>query len=129
MHFSFEELKKIDLSGSLSSEIFLKLSIYSKGYTPFSLTNSNNSPLNYLGKYLKSSLNKFLTNEYKFGFINCLRLIKIRFLLFIKSMHFSNPFGMKLALHQIYPFLLLSNDCHDPSNYEILEKFFYSISN
>ena len=39
MHLSFKELKHLNLSGNLSSENFLELSIYSYGYTPFSFTN------------------------------------------------------------------------------------------
>ena len=58
----FTELKNLDLSGSLSSEKFSKLSIYSCGYTPFCFTNSNKSPLNSCDKYLKSLPDRFLTN-------------------------------------------------------------------
>ena len=55
------------------------------------------SPLNSSDKYLKSLSDKFLTNESKLEFINCILSIKTRFLLIVKAMHFSNPFGMTLT--------------------------------
>ena len=80
--------------GNLSSE---KLFIYSYGYNPFCFTSSENSPLNSSDKCLKSLSNKFLTNESRLEFINCMLLIKTRFLLIVKAVYFSNPFGMTLT--------------------------------
>ena len=82
-----------------------------------------NSPLNSSDKYLKSLSDKFLTNESKLEFINCMLSIKTRFVLIVKAMYFSNPFGMTL-LHQTYLFPLLLNDCHNLLDYEILQEFF-----
>ena len=65
-------------------------------YTPFCLTNFNFVPLNSSLKYLKSLLFKFLTNLSRLEFINCILSIKTRFLLTVKAMCFSNPFGMTL---------------------------------
>ena len=44
MHSSLKEMKNLDLSGNFSSENFLKLSIYSYGYTPSCFTNLNCLP-------------------------------------------------------------------------------------
>ena len=55
-----------------------------------------NSPLNSSDRFLKSLSDKFLTNESKLEFINCILSIKNRFLLIVKAMYFSNPFGMTL---------------------------------
>ena len=88
-------LKKYNIRAcDVSSEDFLKLSMYSYGYTPFYFTNSNESPLNSWGKYLKLLSVRFLTNASKLEFINCMLSIRIKFLLIVKAMYYSNPFRM-----------------------------------
>ena len=93
--------------------------IYSYGYTSFYVTGSKYSPANSSDKYLKSLTDKFLTNESRLEFINCMLSIKSRFVLILKAMHFSNSFGVILLLHQTYLFPLLLNDCHNLLDYEI----------
>ena len=91
----FKDLKNSRLSGSLSSKNILKLFIYSYGYTPFCFTNSNNSPRNSYD-FRQSISDKFLTNASRLQFRNCMLLIKNKFLLIVKGMYFSNPFGITL---------------------------------
>ena len=55
------------------------------------------SPLDSLNKYSKSLSDKFLTNESRLEFINCMLSIKTSFVLIMKAMYFSNPFGMTLT--------------------------------
>ena len=45
----------------------------------------------------KSLPDKFLTNESRLEFMNCMPSIKTRFALTVKAMYFSNPLGMTLA--------------------------------
>ena len=103
MHSSFKVLKNSHLSDSLSSKNYLKLSIYSYGHTPFCLTNLKNSPLNSWDKSVKSLSDKFLTNAFRLEFINCMLSKKPKFLLIIKAMYFSNPFGITLIFTSNLP--------------------------
>ena len=88
MHSHFKETKNLPLPGSLSSESFLKLSIYSNEYNPYCVTTLTKSLLNSCDKYVKSISDKFLTNESRLEFINYIRSIKTKFLLIVKSMYF-----------------------------------------
>ena len=103
MHSPFKELKNLYLSGNLSSENFSRLFIYSYVYTPFCFINFKNSPLNSSDKHLKSLSHKFLTNASRLEFINCLLPIKTKFLLIVKAMYFSNPFGITLIFTSNLP--------------------------
>ena len=58
---------------------------------------TKDSTLNSSDKYLKSLSDKFLTNESRLEFINCILSIKTRFVLIVKATYFSNPFGMTLT--------------------------------
>ena len=62
----------------------------------FCFTNSNKS-LNSCDKYLKSLSDKFLNNESRLEFINCMLPIKTKLLLIVKATYFSNPFGITLT--------------------------------
>ena len=59
IQFPLRKLKNLHLSGSLFSENFSKLSIYSHGYTPFCFTSFKNLPLNSSDKYLKLLSDRF----------------------------------------------------------------------
>ena len=88
MHSHFKEPKNLPLPGSLSSESFLKLSIYSYEYSPYCVTILIKSLLNSCDKYVKSISDKFLTNESRLEFINYIRSIKTKLLLIVKAMYF-----------------------------------------
>ena len=103
MHLFLKELKYLHLSGNLSPENILKLSICSYGYTPFCFTNLNYLPLNSCDKYLKSLSDKILTNASRLKFIHCMLSIKTEFLLIVKAMYFSNPFGITLTFTSDLP--------------------------
>ena len=94
---SFKELKELDLSGNLFSKNFLKVSIYSYGYTPFYFNSFKNSPLISSDKHLRSLSDRFLANESRQKFINYMLSIKARFVLIVRAMYFSNSFGMTLT--------------------------------
>ena len=63
----------------------------------FCFTSFKNSPLNSSDKHLKSLSDRFLTNESRLEFINCMLPIKTRFALIVKAMYFSTPFGKTLT--------------------------------
>ena len=81
--------------------------MYSYGYAPFCYTTFSKSPLNSSDKYLKSLSDKFLTNESKLEFINCILSIKTKFLLTVKAMCFSNAFGITLNFTSQLPISLI----------------------
>ena len=60
-------------------------------------TKFKNSPLSSSDKHLKSLSDRFLTNESRPEFINCMLSIKTRFVLIVKAMYFSNAFGITLT--------------------------------
>ena len=69
---------------------------------PF-FTSFKNSSLNSSDKYLKSLSDKFLTNESKLKFINCMLSIKTRFPLIVNAIYFSHLFGMALTFKTNLP--------------------------
>ena len=70
---------------------------------PFWFTNSNKLLLNSCDKCLKSLSDKFLTNASRLEFINCIPSIKTKFLLIVKAVYFSNPFGITLVFTSKLP--------------------------
>ena len=52
---------------------------------------------------LKIILLQFLINASRLKFINCMLSIKTKFLLIVKAMYFSNPFGIALIFTQKLP--------------------------
>ena len=62
--------------------------------TLFFVLHFNKSPLNSSDKHPKSLSDKFLTNESKLEFINCMLSIKTRFSLIVKAIYSPNPFGI-----------------------------------
>ena len=82
-------------------------------------------PLNSCDKCLKSLFDKFLSNESRLEFMNCiLQLIKIKFLLIVKAMYFSNPFGYNTYFYFKLTNILHYQNCHSLSKYEELEERF-----
>ena len=78
------------LSGSRSSKDLLKLFICSYGYLLFCFINSNNLILHSCNKYLK-----IITRQvFKQHVQNRIYNLHAKFLLIVKPMYFSNPFGI-----------------------------------
>ena len=74
----------------------------------FGFTSFKNSLLNSSDKYLKSLSDKFVTDQSKLEFINCILSIKTKFLLIVKAMYFSNPFGLTVffTLNLLFSFII-----------------------
>ena len=124
MYWFFKELKNSHLSGILSLENLLKLSLYWYGYTPFSFTNFNCSSLNSYDKHSKSLPNNFLTNESRLEFIHCMLSRKTKLKVIVKAIYFYNPFVITFTFTSNVPISYITNDCHNLSNYAILQDLF-----
>ena len=94
MNSSSKELKNLQLLGKFLLKNFSKLSKYSYGYTPLCFSNFYNTYFYITFTYLKPVFDKFLTNASTLELINCMLSIQTKFLLIVKAMCFSNPFGV-----------------------------------
>ena len=93
MHSFFKELKNLDLSGNC----FLKNCPCIYMHALLFVVLISIKALSSCNKCLESLFDKFLTKTSRLDFINYMLSVNVKFLLIVKTMHFSNQFDLTLT--------------------------------